>query len=116
MGLYDSIYTNYRLPNIEVTENLTLIFNSGNTRHFGYETEFQTKDFDCILDRYLISSHGRLLLTSGGVNQDTNYHGILRFHTVVTPPMGGGYYIEYHCKFSDGKIVEVNGKCNHVSR
>ena len=111
MGLYDSIYTNYRLPNIEISQDLTLNFNAGNTRQFGYETEFQTKDFDCVLDRYLITSHGRLFVTNAGINEDTNYHGMLTFYTVVRPPLGGGYYIEYHSKFSDGKIIEVRGEC-----
>jgi hypothetical protein len=111
MGMYDSIYTNYKLPNIEVSKDITLVFNAGNRREFGYETEFQTKDFDCILDNYLISSHGRLILTTGLVNEDINYHGMLMFYTVVRPPMGGGYFIEYRCKFTDGKLVEVGGEC-----
>lgn len=112
MGMFDIIRTNYRLPNIEVSEDLTLVFNAGNTKHFGYETEFQTKDLECVLDRYLISSHGRLILTSGQVNEDVNYHGRIIFYTTVKKPLGGGYYIEYHAKFTDGKLVEIGGECN----
>ena len=112
MGMFDSIYTNYRLPDIEVSEDLTLVFNAGNTKHFGYETEFQTKDLECVLDTYLISSHGRLILTSGQVNEDTNFHGRIIFYTTVKKPFGGGYFIEYHAKFTDGKLVEIGGECN----
>lgn len=114
MGMFDIIHTNYRLPNVEVNQDLTLVFNAGNTRHFGYQTEFQTKDFDCILDNYLITSHGRLLLTNKGVNEDINYHGMLRFYTVVKSPSGGGYHIEYHAKFTEGHLVEVGGECNQA--
>jgi hypothetical protein len=116
MGMYDSIYTNYRLPNIEISKDFTLVFNAGNVKHFGYETEFQTKDLDCILDRYLISSHGRLLVNERGVNKDTNFHGRISFYTTVKHPLGGGYFIEYHAKFTDGNLVEVGGECNKLIR
>lgn len=111
MGLYDVVRTNFRLPDIEINENLTLYFNRGNLREFGYETEFQTKDFDCALDQYLISSRGRLFIKNGLENEDTNYHGMMSFYTSIWPPIGGGYFIEFHAKFTDGKLVQVGGEC-----
>jgi hypothetical protein len=111
MGMYDIIRTNYRLPNIEVSEDLTLVFNSGNTRHFGYETEFQTKDFENLLDQYLITSHGILLIKEGLSNVETNYTGNLSFVATVPHPANGGYYIEYHSSWLDGRIASIGGEC-----
>jgi len=111
MGMFDYIRTNYRLPNIEVSEDLTLVFNAGNTKHFGYETEFQTKDFNKVLDQYLITSHGVLFIREGLANIETHHTGNISFCTVVPHPSGGGYFIEYHAKFSDGKLIEIGGEC-----
>lgn len=111
MGLYDVVRTNYRLPTIIINEDLSLFFNAGNTKEFGYETEFQTKDFDCCLDHYLISSHGKLLLNNGGINEDINYNGIMNFNTIVKHPHKGGYFLQFHANFLNGKIAEIKGEC-----
>jgi hypothetical protein len=111
MGMFDYVRTNYRLPNIEVNEDLTLIFNAGNTRHFGYETEFQTKDFEQQFDQYLITSHGILFVREGVSNVETDYTGSLSFATIVPHPTGGGYYVEYHSSWLDGKIASIGGEC-----
>lgn len=116
MGMFDTVLTNYRLPDVEINPDLVLRFNTGNVREFGYETKFQTKDFDCVFDQYLITSHGKLYIKEGGVNIDTKYHGFMSFCTVVHPPLGGGYLLDFHAKFTDGNLVQIGGECIRVTR
>lgn len=111
MALYDYVKTNYKLPDIEVDSDRTLFFNAGNRHHFGYETNFHTSDFDCNLDTYLITSHGRLIVKEGVQKIDTNYSGSMTLSTVIPYALGGGFVIEYETTWSNGSLIHITGEC-----
>lgn len=112
MGLFDTVRTNYRLPDVKVNDDLTIKFSADTSSKLSYGTEFQTKDMDCLLDNYLITSFGRLLIDEGNINVDTEYHGILNFYTYIRGLSDKTYFIEYHAKFTDGNLVKVVGSCS----
>lgn len=111
MGLFDTIYSNYKLPDVVVNDSFKLYFNKTAPKQFGYETEFQTKSLESLMDRYFITTQGRLILQSYNVNVDTDYHGMLHFYTTVDVEDFGKYFIEYNAKFTDGKLIQVGGEC-----
>ena len=47
MGMFDTIHCKYPLPDLTSSN---------------YEKDFQTKDFECVLDNYTITEKGRLIL------------------------------------------------------
>lgn len=83
--------------------------------------EFQTKDFDCTLDKLHITAEGRLI--SEGRRwydkdwdkenpnpKDLEYHGYLRFYggKFEDTPEGERYHsYEYKAKFTDGNLVDM---------
>jgi hypothetical protein len=111
MGLYDTVRSNYRLPDVEVKSGLIVEFKPDVKSKLSYGTEFQTKDFYCLLEEYLITSFGTLCVYENGVNVDTQYHGIFNFYTSVPVQDEKRYMIEYEAKFTDGKLVSVKGYC-----
>lgn len=114
MGLFDTVKTNHRLPDIKVHDDLTIKFAVDTNSQLGYGTSFQTKDMDCLLDNYLITSFGRLLVDEGNINVDTEYHGMLNFYTYIRGLSDKTYFIEYAAKFTDGKLVNVTGCCPSI--
>ena len=96
--------------------------------------DFQTKDFDCLIEQYVIEA-GRLLkqgwrtvelpesewVKYKDINycqktksvpdklQDTNFHGWVNFYTCNIDLQTGspGKWEEYNAKFTDGMLVEV---------
>lgn len=75
----------------------------------GFVDMFQTKDLDCELTMYRITSAGRLVRLNWdsqarvyGEPTDLNYHGMLNFY-------GGSSanWHEYDAKFTDGQLVEI---------
>ena len=65
---------------------------------------FQTKDFDPMMDMYTITSAGRLVLESHGMDfGDVNYHGMINFYRFDEDEN----WWEYDAKFTDGKCVEI---------
>ncbi len=102
MGMFDYVKCEYPLPDPELQTE-----------------EFQTKDFDCVMDAYIITSEGRLLLQpsqwvdiSGqplndpGPPTDIDHHGYLRFYTSRNGPHGRLWY-EYSARFTDGQLVSI---------
>lgn len=78
---------------------------------------FQTKDFACEMDKYLIED-GRLLRREWhweppypsedrksveDPNRDINFHGFVNFYT----NNDGGEWEEYNAKFTDGQLVSA---------
>lgn len=100
MGLFDEILCEYPLPEWPA----------------GEDPRFQTKDLDCLLERYRITVDGRLLTTRyrrGSLDEtesprelDTEFYGFLVFYTSVERD-GEREWYEYRAKFTDGRIVEV---------
>jgi hypothetical protein len=98
---------------------------------------FQTKDFDCVLDRYVVTAYGGLLRQE--CSWDTKevlgeerleFHGRFEIHTVffaddagmvehnglkvrvLGPTFSGeAYVISYVLKFTDGQLVAVEQPC-----
>jgi len=62
-------------------------------------TSFQTKDFDCFMDRYTITADGYLLRNGESVP----FHGMINFYTYTRDDM----WFEYEAKFTDGRLVEI---------
>lgn len=91
MGLYDTLRCEYPLP--EPTHQ---------------RREFQTKDFERLLDEYLITRDGRLVRRArrgkSGLARDVEwpYHGDVRFYD-VDPEKDRGL-IEYVARFIDGRV------------
>jgi hypothetical protein len=108
MGMFDSVFIEYDLPEI-ILEDQKVSFFPGH--------EFQTKDMHCMMDSYLISNEGELLYKEGNwfgkhdhegsVYKDTEFHGILHFYTGIVLDNGNRYFIDYFAKFTDGIIVNV---------
>ena len=101
MGMFDDVLCEQPLPD-------------------GYEGEFQSKDFECLLDTYKISAEGRLLRREYewveaddaplGIRKerrgwtDTEYHGTFRFYDYADDKS----WHEYEAKFTDGQLVEIS--------
>lgn len=117
MGMFDSVYVEYDLPEILI-ENQEVLFFPGH--------EFQTKDMHCMLDSYLISSAGKLLYREGTWSgrrdielspyKDTEFHGILNIYTSTELKNGNRYLINYFAKFTDGIIVNIQYKIEDLNK
>lgn len=99
--------------------------------------EFQTKDLDCVLDRYVVTEGGELLRQEGsrGTGEQSGeerleFHGRFEIHTlffvddvglverngltvrVLGPTFSGeAYAISYVLKFTDGRLAAVEHPC-----
>ena len=93
MGMYDTVYCEYPLPN---------------ARH--QDLDFQTKNLECLMDEYALTQDGRLVRRAGigfggeGLDRDTEWplHGDIRIYTSVKtedPP-----WIEYVVRFTHGRV------------
>ncbi len=97
MGVYDTIKSDYPLPDPEYQD-----------------VEFQTKDLNRTLDRYRITADGRLRrllrridlfakdthsLDAAGKEEDMNYHGELCFYTDTDKG-----WLEYRARFTHGNL------------
>jgi hypothetical protein len=111
MGMFDYVRVETQLPDFH-----------GNV----VEAEFQTKDFDNALERYVITQKGELYREHWEykwVDDDNHFlkgypeklPGTYRriyltdFHGDVTllTEMENGVYREYHCRFTDGRLTKV---------
>lgn len=61
---------------------------------------FQTKDFDCYLDHYMITAEGTLVKDGAPIP----FHGLLNFYTYTRDD----WWFEYEAKFTDGQLVDIN--------
>jgi hypothetical protein len=92
MGLFDTIYCHYPLPN---------------PRH--QDLDFQTKDLECFLGTYTITREGRLVRHASsdwGSRLDSEVewrlHGDIRFYTSVKTENPS--WIEYVARFTNGRV------------
>jgi len=98
MGLFDEIVCEYPLPDWPE----------------GEEPSFQTKDLDCLLERYRITADGRLLTSRyrrGAEDTEsrelhTECHGYLVFYASLERN-GEREWFEYRAKFTDGRLVDL---------
>ena len=99
MGMFDLIYSYRPLPECDLPQ----------------EIAFQTKNFECLLDYYIIKTDRRLFRCQSMDEErvdlvgavDTEYHGDIRFYG--GEPRGTRY--EFIARFTDGTLVWV--KRNH---
>jgi len=131
MGMYDEVFTAHPLPDPEGLPSRLLDRFRAEVAAGGY----QTKDLECLLDRYLISGEGRLLRYDTGAGAagwpdrdgaEVDFHGRIELFTVfyaddrgVTSRFGvtvrvidqfydgEAYGIHYLLKFTDGVLVAV---------
>jgi hypothetical protein len=83
MGMFDEVTCEYALPGEPKPKDIN----------------FQTKNFDCLLDHYMITKDGRLMKE----NSQVQFHGVLRFYTYTDDDM----WFEYEANFADGRLIEI---------
>jgi hypothetical protein len=87
------------------------------------EKEFQTKDFECVMNKYIISQDGRLMRSWYGWAEkklleptDVNYHGWFDFYGGDFEPTDDGeryHSYDYAAKFTDGQLQVIEYKGDH---
>jgi hypothetical protein len=110
MGMFDSIRCDYPLPlPLEVVDKLPDI----------YEIEFQTKDFENLLDYYFLTEEGEILfnkkkyewLEEGIIPYP--FHGLLNFYSYETvysdtsKLSGYDISVDYMAKFNNGRLDSI---------
>lgn len=68
---------------------------------------FQTKDFACSLDFYIITKNGKLLIKNkkGEKPKKFNYHGDIKFYTSTGSHNNNSFkWYEYKARFTEGKL------------
>ncbi len=122
MGMFDSIKCEYPLPLPDGIEKIKFDIKN---------VEFQTKDFENLLEKYTIRENGELYRTrqtykwvdddnhflKGYMDVETseevkeNYHGMLNFYCYEDVVQDDGtcinITIDYIAKFTDGNLAEV---------
>lgn len=86
MGMFDDIICEAPLPEIP------------GVPHPG--DSFQSKDFDCELNRYTITADGKLV----GANGPIDFHGWLDFYHFDTKT---DMWWNYRAKFTDGQLQKI---------
>lgn len=85
MGMFDDIRCDAELPEIGPDPGTRC---------------FQTKDRECLLDKYVITADGRLTLDGDRVS----FHGMLHFHHYDSK---NDTWWEWVAKFTDDALVEI---------
>ena len=113
MGMFDTVYVQVPLPlALDLPESVALEF-SADVQANG----LQTKDMECLLDVYTITSNGKLTrhIREWGSHESrrpaelVDYHGRLKCHTMFTSKVHPdlSFYINYTFKFTDGILSKV---------
>lgn len=92
MGMFDSIYSDYRLPKVII----------GGKTYPEKTTEFQTKCLENALFSYTLREDGRLFLKE----EDLMYHGYIVMYTSIKVDKER-YWLEYKLKYTDGILVDI---------
>jgi hypothetical protein len=94
MGLFDTIYCEYPLP-----------------EPGDQALRFQTKEFECLFDAYLITVEGRLIRKARGLGQGLTrdvewpFHGDLRIYTSEPDDATETRrWVEYRVRFTHGRV------------
>ncbi|MEK6792244.1 MAG: hypothetical protein AABX95_00325 [Nanoarchaeota archaeon] len=90
MGMFDYLKCEFKLP--KGNENIQ-------------NEEFQTKDFECMLDLYTITKDKKLKCKSKGKIKTLPYHGDIRFYTSTGNHMDKTHkWYEFNARFSYGRL------------
>lgn len=82
--------------------------------------DFQTKDFDCFMQRYFIRADRSLWCETGGGVEQVAFDGVFGFYTLEHRRVDeDGIWFEYEVKFKEGalvwiELVEIHK--NHIGR
>ena len=89
MGLFDHLICKYPLPDKEIQHE-----------------EFQTKDFECCLDTYIINKDGTLMVQiNKNKYRNIDFHGDIIFYTSTGKHEDNSFkWYEYKGRFTDGKL------------
>jgi hypothetical protein len=99
MGLFDDIYCEYPLPSFIVEGRKVMLRNN----------TWQTKSLENLLNHYLITADGRLVLD----DEDMEYHGFIKCYDIYQVKKNR-YWIEYTIKFTNGYVVEARVKVDPI--
>lgn len=92
MGMFDSIYSEYKLPKVIL----------GGKTYPEKDTEFQTKCLENGLFSYTLREDGRLFLDE----EDVMHHGYITMYTSIRLNHQL-YWLEYKLKYTDGILVDI---------
>lgn len=114
MGMFDTVFLRRPLPAPEPRLSPLLLEELRATVEL---SGLQTKDMECLLDKYVIHADGRLERESRtwldtplfALPEMVDFHGRLHCCTVFVPRTHPtiSLYVEYTFKFTDGVLVEV---------
>lgn len=118
--MFDRVYCHQQLPDIII---------EGKIVKFPDDTQFQTKDFDCLFDIYHIDIHNRLLRKEAiwavetpeyndspfeGPFEIVNYHGIFTIYSIYETD-NNKYWINFRIKYTDGLLVSIDQKVEKIT-
>ena len=104
MGLFDYVKINYDLPtpNTATEKHVEFIKNAIDTE------EFQTKDLDCVLNKFCLDKDGYLYEQNEGKYEKRYVHQHVFCYTSIKMLFEDiSYWLEYNIKFTDGKVKDV---------
>lgn len=114
MGMFDTVFLRRPLPAPEPRLSPPLL---EDLRTMVELSGLQTKDMECLLDKYVIHADGSLERETRewfdtplfALPEMIDFHGRLRCYTVFVPRTHPAIslYVEYTFKFTDGVLVEV---------
>ena len=103
MGMFDYIDINYDLPLPKNATDEHIVF----IKNAIAADNFQTKDFECMLDVYYLDREGFVYQKNGDKYEEHYVHQHVRCYTYIAIPSEDcRYWLEYDLKFTDGKIQQ----------
>ena len=104
MGMFDYVDINYDLPMPENAGAEHVVF----IKNAIAADNFQTKDFECMLDVYYLDKEGFLYQQISDKYEEYYVHQHVRCYTYIKiPPDDASYWLEYDLKFTDGKLEKA---------
>lgn len=105
MGMFDYVDVNYDLPLPDNATDEHIVF----IKNAIAADNFQTKDFECMLDVYYIDREGFMYLKNGDEYEECYVHQHFRCYTYIRiPSEDSRYWLEYDIKFTDGKLKQAD--------
>ena len=105
MGMFDYVDVNYDLPLPDNATDEHIVF----IKNAIAADNFQTKDFECMLDVYYIDREGFMYLKNGDEYEECYVLQHFRCYTYIRiPSEDSRYWLEYDIKFTDGKLKQAD--------
>ena len=101
--MYDTLKCDYQLH-----ENKSL-YNGPTIPSYVIKDGFQTKDLDCVLKEYVISTHGHLLEEREGYRNITSFNGVIQFYTSLIHKNQSEWWA-FDASFRNGYLLSINLK------